>query len=72
MIRAMVVRLADRLADKGGDADEWMRLIRSYIVLEEPDKAVAALASARKALTADTSAAAKLNDLAQELSLPER
>ena len=72
MIRAMVVRLADRLADKGGDADEWMRLIRSYVVLEEPNKAVAALASARKALTADTSAAAKLNDLAQELSLPER
>jgi cytochrome c-type biogenesis protein CcmH len=70
MIRAMVARLADRLADKGGDAEEWMRLIRSYVVLEEPDKAVAALASARKALMADTSAAAKLDDLARELGVP--
>jgi cytochrome c-type biogenesis protein CcmH len=69
MIRAMVARLADRLADKGGDADEWMRLIRSYVVLEEPEKAVAALASARKALMADASAAAKLDDLARELGL---
>jgi cytochrome c-type biogenesis protein CcmH len=70
MIRAMVARLADRLADKGGDAEEWMRLIRSYVVLEEPDKAVAALAAARKALTADTSAAAKLDGLERELGLP--
>jgi cytochrome c-type biogenesis protein CcmH len=72
MIRAMVARLADRLADKGGDADEWMRLIRSYVVLQEPEKAVAALASARKALMADASAAAKLDDLARELGLPQQ
>jgi cytochrome c-type biogenesis protein CcmH len=72
MIRAMVARLADRLADKGGDAEEWMRLIRSYAVLREPDKAVAALASARKTLTADPTAVANLDALARELGLPER
>ena len=39
MINAMVARLAQRLATKGGDADEWMRLIRAYKVLNESDKA---------------------------------
>ena len=39
MIRGMVERLATRLAQSGGDASQWGRLIRAYSVLHEPDKA---------------------------------
>src|SRR5262249_48782929 len=46
MIKGMVSRLATRLEEKGGTADEWLRLIRSYGVLEQKDKAKAALAAA--------------------------
>jgi len=69
MINAMVARLAQRLATKGGDADEWMRLIRAYKVLNESDKAEGALADARKALASDASGQGKLTELAQELGL---
>ncbi len=69
MIRGMVERLATRLAQKGGDALEWQRLIRAYSVLHEPDKARDALAAARKALAADAQAGRELDALAQELGL---
>ena len=68
-IRGMVERLAARLAQKGGDADEWGRLIRSYSVMREADKAREALAAARKALAGDAAAAAGLDALAQQLGL---
>ena len=69
MINAMVARLAQRLATKGGDAEEWMRLIRAYKVLNESDKAQGALADARKALASDAAGQGKLTELAQELGL---
>lgn len=69
MINAMVARLAQRLATKGGDAEEWMRLIRAYKVLNESGKAEVALADARKALASDASGQGKLTELAQELGL---
>jgi len=69
MINSMVARLAQRLATKGGDAEEWMRLIRAYKVLNEADKAQGALAEARKALKEDAEAQTKLAALAQELGL---
>jgi cytochrome c-type biogenesis protein CcmH len=69
MIRAMVERLATRLAQNGGDAGEWARLIRAYSVLHEPEKARDALAAARKALAADAQAGRDLDALAQELGL---
>ena len=50
MIRGMVERLADRLKNDGADADGWQRLVRSYLVLGERDKAIAAVADARRAL----------------------
>ena len=53
MIEGMVSGLADRLASKGGSAEEWARLIRAYSVLHEPDKAKDALAFGRKALAPD-------------------
>jgi cytochrome c-type biogenesis protein CcmH len=68
-IRGMVERLATRLAQSGGDADQWGRLIRSYAVLRQPDKAREALATARKALAGDQSAGPKLDALAQQLGL---
>ncbi len=69
MIRAMVERLATRLATSGGGADEWQRLIRAYAVLHETDKAKDALASARKALAADAQAGQQLDALARELGI---
>ncbi len=69
MIQGMVARLANRLAQSGGDASEWQRLIRAYSVLHEPDKARDALASARKALAGDPGAGHDLDALAQELGI---
>jgi cytochrome c-type biogenesis protein CcmH len=57
------------LAQSGGDANEWGRLIRAYSVLHEPDKARDALAAARKALAGEAGAGAGLDALAQELGL---
>jgi len=68
-IRGMVERLATRLAQQGGDADQWGRLIRSYAVLRQPDKAREALATARKALAGDQSAGPKLDALARQLGI---
>jgi cytochrome c-type biogenesis protein CcmH len=71
-INAMVERLAQRLATQGGGADEWMRLIRAYKVLNEVDKSQGALAEARQALKDDAAAQGKLAALAQELGLGEK
>jgi cytochrome c-type biogenesis protein CcmH len=65
MIGGMVQGLADRLAKQGGSVEEWGRLIRAYSVLQEPDKAREALASARKALGSN----ADIDALARELRL---
>ncbi len=46
MIRSMVARLADRLAEAPGDADGWIRLGRSYKVLGEKAKSREAYAKA--------------------------
>src|SRR6516162_1262876 len=53
MIKGMVERLAARLKQDGSDAEGWARLVRSYRVLDEPDKALAAMVDARQALAAD-------------------
>jgi len=39
MIRTMVKRLADRLADEPDDLEGWKRLARAYEVLGETEKA---------------------------------
>jgi len=46
MINAMVGRLADRLKQNPDDAEGWSRLGRSYMVLNQPEKAVEAYARA--------------------------
>lgn len=39
MVEGMVASLSERLANEGGTAEEWARLIRAYIVLGQPDRA---------------------------------
>ena len=68
-IQAMVDAAAQRLAAQGGSAKEWARLIRSYKVLNQPDKARDALDRARKALAGDAGAQGELDALAKELGL---
>ncbi len=68
-IRAMVEGLASRLAQNGGDIEGWLRLVRAYKVLNEPDKARAALADARKALGSDGAAMGRLDALSRELGI---
>ena len=72
MIAGMVNRLAARLEQDGGSAEEWGRLIRSYSVLAKPDQAERALTKARQAHQADPAATAQLQTLAKQLDLPWR
>jgi cytochrome c-type biogenesis protein CcmH len=69
MIRGMVERLAERLNRDGSDVEGWLRLVRSYMVLGEPDKARAAVADARRALAGDPGKLQRLDDLAKGLGL---
>ncbi|MCJ2034973.1 c-type cytochrome biogenesis protein CcmI, partial [Methylobacterium sp. J-068] len=66
-IRAMVDSLDRRLADRGGTLEDWLRLVRSYGVLKERDKANAALERARKALADDPDAKGRLDEMAREI-----
>ncbi|GLS46420.1 c-type cytochrome biogenesis protein CcmI [Methylobacterium brachythecii] len=68
-IRGMVAGLDRRLSAKGGSADEWMRLVRSYSALGDRQAAAGALDRARMALGADRSAIERLDGLARDLSL---
>lgn len=61
MIKGMVDRLAARLKQDGSDVDGWVRLVRSYNVLGEADKARAATGDARQALTGDPDKLSKLD-----------
>jgi cytochrome c-type biogenesis protein CcmH len=70
-IRAMVDSLDKRLSDRGGNLEEWLRLVRSYGVLKERDKASLALERARKALADDPEAKERLDAMAREVGLAE-
>ena len=59
-IRSMVEGLAARLKQQGGSAEDWAKLVRSYAVLGEGEKARAALAEARAALPDEASRATLL------------
>lgn len=69
MIRGMVDRLAEKLKADGSDLDGWLRLMRAYIVLGDPDKARTALADARKAIGADADKRKKLDEFAKGLGI---
>ncbi|MET0874999.1 MAG: c-type cytochrome biogenesis protein CcmI [Pseudolabrys sp.] len=53
MIRGMVDGLAARLKQDGSDVDGWLKLVRSYKVLGEQDKAQTAISDAQRALAND-------------------
>ena len=69
MIRSMVERLENRLADDPADLQGWLRLIRAWSVLGEKDKARAALNKARAAFAGKAEAEKSLADLAARLRL---
>lgn len=69
MITGMVDKLSARLAASPHDADGWMRLIRSRIVLNQPDMAKDALTAARKEFATDAAVTDQINALAAELGL---
>lgn len=62
MIRGMVDRLAARLQQNGDDVDGWLRLVRAYMVLNEPDKSRAARDDARRALGQNEAGLRQLNE----------
>jgi cytochrome c-type biogenesis protein CcmH len=68
-IRGMVDGLAARLAQDGHDPEGWLKLVRAYRVLGERDKAVRALAEARRSMTGDPQVLGRLDQLARELGL---
>jgi cytochrome c-type biogenesis protein CcmH len=69
MIRAMVDGLEDRLRADGDDLEGWLRLIRSRTVLNEADRARAALATARTQFKDNPQALSAIDGLARELNL---
>ncbi len=69
MIRGMVERLAQRLQSDGSDPQGWLRRVRSYMVLGEPDKARAAAGDARRALAGDPVELRQFEDLVKALGL---
>jgi cytochrome c-type biogenesis protein CcmH len=69
MIRGMVARLAAKLHEDGSDVDGWLRLMRSYVVLGEADKARAAVDDARRALKDDADKLRRLDEGAKSLGV---
>jgi cytochrome c-type biogenesis protein CcmH len=71
MINGMVSRLAERLNVDGSDVAGWLRLVRSYRVMNQSGKAEAAIADARRALAGDPD---RLRQFAEgvEAAAPER
>ncbi len=53
MIRSMVAQLAAKMKQDGSNVAGWLRLVNSYRVLGENDKAQAAIADAQRALAGD-------------------
>lgn len=70
MVRGMVDRLASRLEQNPRDADGWIRLMRSRMVLNQPDAAQAALRSGLAAFENDAATQARLRDAARQLGVP--
>jgi cytochrome c-type biogenesis protein CcmH len=61
--------LAERLKHAPNDPEGWRRLVRSYAVLGEADKARAALADARHVFTGNKAELAALDAEARTLKL---
>ena len=72
MIQGMVDGLAARLKKDGSDLDGWVRLVRSYKVLGQPDKAQSAIADAQRALAGDPDKRQRLDIALKELESRHR
>ena len=69
MIRGMVDGLAERLAASPHDAEGWIRLIRSRMVLNEPDLARDALKKAMAEFSNDVDVSNRIAETARSLGL---
>jgi cytochrome c-type biogenesis protein CcmH len=70
MVRAMVDGLAARLRQNPHDADGWIRLMRSRMVLHDENAAREALRSALAAFSGDAATQGRLRDAASQLGIP--
>lgn len=71
MIRTMVDTLSERLADQGGSAQEWARLITSQAILGEREAAQSALDAALAAHGDDRTARTTIEAAARSAGLTE-
>lgn len=69
MIAGMVESLAAKLQENPNNFEGWMRIIRSYVVLDQRPKAEAALQTALKTFPADSENGKQLLALARDLSI---
>ena len=69
MIAGMVESLAAKLEENPDNFDGWMRIIRSYVVLDQRPKAETALQTALKTFPADSENGKQLLALARDLSI---
>lgn len=71
MIRGMVEGLANRLAEDGGPAEDWARLISALGVLGETDRAGAIYAEARETFGSSPADLALIEDAAEQAGIAE-
>lgn len=71
MIRGMVDRLADRLEKSPRDADGWIKLVQSRVVLGETELAKQALASGIEVFRDDTQQRDRIVAAAQQLGVTQ-
>jgi cytochrome c-type biogenesis protein CcmH len=69
MIKGMVEKLAAKMAANPKDFDGWIRLMRAFKVLNQPDKAEDALGQALAAFATDQAGTEKLKAAAAELGI---
>ena len=69
MIAGMVESLAAKLQENPDNFEGWMRIIRSYVVLDQRPKAAAALQTALKTFPAESDNGKQLLALARDLSI---
>ncbi|MCF3642588.1 c-type cytochrome biogenesis protein CcmI [Rhizobium sp. TRM95111] len=70
MIAGMVASLEDKLKENPDNFEGWMRIIRSHVVLDQRDKAAAALGTALKTFPPESENGRQLLALAAELAIP--